>query len=366
MEEWEAATEIQRIFRGFAARKHMREAHAAAVTVQRVFRGWRGRQRYADKLDEAVLSQAQSRWAAAATLVQKTWRGYRTRTKEFSMAARKAYLASIVANNDATRAKVAATASLVASAAEAEAQAGQRGEFEVTVKSLHYLRGTKANPGVFDPPGAEKPTAYGVPIEEHLRSATTTIGREMLSSTRRKRVSITRKAPKASSQSPVPPHAGCSPEPGMKMGRAIREPDVWDVKHNAALQKPQPVLTAVNGRRVPVKGPFKPRAATEFAVSRRPNPSIRNSVPYTAKAELEAAERREAEQRRRAISPEAFSTTPAVKSPKYMPSITQNTPWKANPGAAEREFDRSKAMTDAPFRVSRTKPTPRGGLPGLS
>jgi hypothetical protein len=117
----------------------------------------------------------QAYFCAAATAIQRRWRGYWSRKHIHSFAARKAYLSAVAQQNAAVRLEMA-----TALEAELLRRAGGRREtarelFERQIGQLHHLVSTKSVPGIFSPPfeGAAGllPVIEGQTVEEHLQRA---------------------------------------------------------------------------------------------------------------------------------------------------------------------------------------------------
>jgi hypothetical protein len=126
-------------------------------------------------LHSFLAPRPQAYFDAAATHIQRHWRGHWSRTRLHDFRTRRAYLAAAAAASAAARAEGAAVAAAARSAAEAAREGGARGAFEAQVARLHHLASTAAVPGIFSAPfeaaAGLVPLVEGLTIEERLRRA---------------------------------------------------------------------------------------------------------------------------------------------------------------------------------------------------
>eukprot|EP00879_Flechtneria_rotunda_P010431 GHRR01010907.1.p1 GENE.GHRR01010907.1~~GHRR01010907.1.p1 ORF type:complete len:359 (+),score=175.27 GHRR01010907.1:313-1389(+) len=110
-----------------------------------------------------------------ATVIQKHWRGYCSRSRVHDFYKRKAYLAAVAAANAATRADMAASLQNALRYQQQQAEQAAKQHFDVQVSRLHHLVSTASSPGIFNPPAAaatgELPRVACLPLEHHLRTA---------------------------------------------------------------------------------------------------------------------------------------------------------------------------------------------------
>ncbi|TPX37056.1 hypothetical protein SmJEL517_g00860 [Synchytrium microbalum] len=148
-QERTASIAIQRIWRGHSTRLWIQNQTDCAVIIQKSYRGYKGRCRFEQRVMEYCKAKRMKTYNAAATALQRIWRGYYTRQRIFDFYARKAYLAliservvemrALLAEREASDQAIRTQAQRKAHLAKMEALAGR----------LHHLVGTRAIPGVF-------------------------------------------------------------------------------------------------------------------------------------------------------------------------------------------------------------------------
>jgi len=184
---------------------------AACCTIQRVYRGHLGRVKSGNAREERAMEQESSVYHYYATVIQRVFNGYYSRKYIHDFFARKAYIESIKEKSQQLREQLSghmekqievrhADRCLVCprlqthagvericwrlacvfgllvvfnnmQAEQIRAEEAARDEFKKVTQNLHHLLSTKSTPGVYNPPYAQDmvPTAFDVPIEEHLR-----------------------------------------------------------------------------------------------------------------------------------------------------------------------------------------------------
>lgn len=80
--KYSAAVKIQKLFRGYSARKYLKIQHHAATLIQKTFRGWQVRYKLPDMMHEYFDRICLKQYTDAATRIQTLWRGYRVRKYE--------------------------------------------------------------------------------------------------------------------------------------------------------------------------------------------------------------------------------------------------------------------------------------------
>lgn len=164
---------VQRHYRGSIARRRIREQSSAARSIQRVVRGQAGRLLAHRKRVERETRQEEAVYHYYATLMQKAFRGYYSRRYLHDFHARKAYISTIQAKSEDLRNQLAESMNDQVLSEQGKAEMMAREEFAKVTQNLHHLVSTAVTPGIYNPPYAaddEVPTAFNVPIEEHLRA----------------------------------------------------------------------------------------------------------------------------------------------------------------------------------------------------
>lgn len=167
------ASLIQRHYRGSVARRKIRSQSAAARAIQRVVRGARGRMEAHAAAAAREAAQEEAVFHYYATVVQKHFRGSYSRTYIHDYRARKTYIATIQQQSEALRRQLEEAREQQVEGELRRAEERARDEFRRVTQNLHHLVSTASTPGVYNPPYAgpeDVPTAFNVPIEEHLRT----------------------------------------------------------------------------------------------------------------------------------------------------------------------------------------------------
>lgn len=169
--EMQAITDIQRIWRGYNARKYIVLLNFYATKIKRTWRGYKGRERAHWIKHQSLTDAERAYYDQMATQIQKVWRGALSRQKKQDFYQRKQYVKHVtsqseklVAANEINQAKLKQYLQ-----EQAEEQKGK--EFVGVTQDLHHLVGTEHIPSVFNSRyGAEfSTTAYGIPLESHIR-----------------------------------------------------------------------------------------------------------------------------------------------------------------------------------------------------
>lgn len=168
--EHESAVRIQRLFRGQFIRSMVTRQRTAAIQVLRVYRGHRSRTEARVKAASVTKFREDAVFHYHAIIVQRSFRGYYSRTYYHDSRARKRYINSIEQRGEELRAtlKQYHASQLQEAADRAEDEA--RAEFIQVTQNLHHLTSTAAVSGIYNSPYADPPTANGIPIEDHLRA----------------------------------------------------------------------------------------------------------------------------------------------------------------------------------------------------
>ncbi|ETV99467.1 hypothetical protein, variant [Aphanomyces invadans] len=108
-----------------------------------------------------------------ARVIQTRYRGWSSRKFKLNFATRKLYLKELEAKGQALRETLRQRLDAQRKAEAARVDAESREELAHITQNLHHLVGTTVTPGIFSSPFLQsKPTAFGVPVETHIRTNT--------------------------------------------------------------------------------------------------------------------------------------------------------------------------------------------------
>mmetsp|Transcript_25829 Transcript_25829/g.36526 ORF Transcript_25829/g.36526 Transcript_25829/m.36526 type:complete len:301 (+) Transcript_25829:183-1085(+) len=171
--ENDAIIRIQRVWRGYNARKYVAFLNAQATDIQRVWRGYLGRQsaRVATKTRKTRIEG--KFFDAMATQIQKVFRGYCSRKDKQDFYRRKQYVHNVTKHSYSLNQHIDRNIENLKTFLEDKRVVDEAKEFTELTENLHHLLGTKERPGVFHSAiGPEfHTTAYGLPMEDHIRDA---------------------------------------------------------------------------------------------------------------------------------------------------------------------------------------------------
>ena len=130
-----------------------------------------GRERARAARRERTSREESSVFHYYATVIQRVFNGYYSRKYIHDFFARKAYIESIKQKSQELRDQLSGHMEQQVELEQERAEAAARDEFKKVTQNLHHLLSTASTPGVYNPPYAQGmvPTAFNVPIEEHLR-----------------------------------------------------------------------------------------------------------------------------------------------------------------------------------------------------
>ncbi|OQR95553.1 hypothetical protein THRCLA_07761 [Thraustotheca clavata] len=171
--ELSAAICIQRIFRGQRVRASISRMRTAEILIARVFRGHLGRHKALKAKRRRKHLEKQARYHHLARIIQTCYRGFHSRKYVHNFATRKTYLRELEAKGNALRATLQRRLEEQREMEFERVEEESRQELVKITQNLHHLVGTKVTPGVFSSPYAPSmPTAFGVPVETHIRTNT--------------------------------------------------------------------------------------------------------------------------------------------------------------------------------------------------
>jgi len=145
-----SATRIQKVWRGFVARRWLGHLRFMIVRIQRHFRGYIGRREFRVKVLEMNYRNRLGFYCKHAIIVQKTWRGFWFRKNRFCYYTRKAYVQEISKKMDETRDSLERYRQGQILKQEEQVNSQRILRTMKLAGKIHHLKGTKAVPGVLD------------------------------------------------------------------------------------------------------------------------------------------------------------------------------------------------------------------------
>jgi hypothetical protein len=144
---------------------------AASIQVQRVFRGYLGRNKSARALAATKRAARMGFFHYQASQVQKLFRGYYSRRYYHDFFARKQYIQDVVVKSEKLKVELAAHRRALLERDARAREESAREEFSKVTENLHHLLSTKCQPGIYNSPylQGDVPTAFNIPVEDHLR-----------------------------------------------------------------------------------------------------------------------------------------------------------------------------------------------------
>lgn len=170
--ESHAIKSIQRLWRGYIARKYIAFLNAQATTIKRVWKGYRGRERVKAVRRQLQIKQQAHFFDAMATLIQKVYRGFRSRRKKQDFYRRKQYVFNVTANSRDVCEQINTTMQIEMKMLQEQKSREEYDAFRQVTSNVHHLLGTVTQQGVFG--RAQEPTrsytAFGVPMEAQIQN----------------------------------------------------------------------------------------------------------------------------------------------------------------------------------------------------
>ena len=146
-------------------------------------RGHLGRQVTRRKRIERDLIRQRAFFDSYATCIQLRFRGFHSRKFLHNFYARKAYVTAVVQKGDEVRSRLAQRLEQQVAEKTGEQERSGRETVNTLATRLHHLRSTASCAGIYNSPYhvGYHPTAFGVPVEEHLRNAVRPVIKKELS-----------------------------------------------------------------------------------------------------------------------------------------------------------------------------------------
>mmetsp|Transcript_36711 Transcript_36711/g.85087 ORF Transcript_36711/g.85087 Transcript_36711/m.85087 type:complete len:318 (+) Transcript_36711:47-1000(+) len=171
--ETAAAVSIQSFWRAHILWQLLSEWNGNALHVERIYRGHLGR-----VLANAARRERRIYWqriyfSHCATSVQKWYRAYHSRRYKHNYYARKAYIEAVLQKSAALSLNNSERLQAQVEEAIASQELKARNELEQLSVKLHHLVSTKTTAGIYNSPMHDGflPTAFSIPVEQHLRNA---------------------------------------------------------------------------------------------------------------------------------------------------------------------------------------------------
>ncbi len=145
--------------------------------MQRLFRGYRGRKRAAAAKRAVEDRENKAYFDYMATKIQKVWRGYSSRKNIQDFYKRKRYIQAVNEKSAKMMYELDQLEEYNQETLRREKERAMAAKFASLTSNMHHLISTKTQPGVFNAAGAQT-TAFGIPIEEHIKSRFSTSHRD--------------------------------------------------------------------------------------------------------------------------------------------------------------------------------------------
>lgn len=257
-QERQAAVRIQRVFRGHVVLARYRLVKNSTRTIQRLARGKLARIACSTVRSQRLKDANISFFHHSAQTVQRFWRGYWSRKCWHNFHARKAYLQGVRQAGERTVSHLEERHQQQLQKAAQDQANATRAEFGKLCGELHHLVSTRSVPGVYNPPYSDAlPSAFGKPVEQHLRDETHLEVRSLRRPQKVRQHSATTWRPK-------------------------------QMEHAATHQPPEQTRfrsrTASVGRAQTIQGPFRSKHQIEVANAKAFNNfrSVQSESPYEA------------------------------------------------------------------------------------
>ncbi|XP_065144863.2 spermatogenesis-associated protein 17 [Paramisgurnus dabryanus] len=155
--ENQAAVKIQSWFRGCQVRGYLSHLHKNATSIQKIWRGFIARKLFRHRLKAAYFIMKIHFYKKMAVKIQKRWRGYYVRKYIHNYYARKRYLEGLTRKNNQIRRDLEEFAELQRRERERITLEKEEREKNIQAQRLHFLLSTKQCPGVYNSPFKTEP-----------------------------------------------------------------------------------------------------------------------------------------------------------------------------------------------------------------
>mmetsp|Transcript_60708 Transcript_60708/g.198745 ORF Transcript_60708/g.198745 Transcript_60708/m.198745 type:complete len:383 (+) Transcript_60708:87-1235(+) len=242
--EHAAVISVQSFYRATRVRKTWHATQRGTMLIQRVIRGSLARVRTRMRRADRKRRLNAHFFEHCAGVIQKYFRGWRSRRHLHHFHGRKRYLERIEQRGEHTKEWLHDYHSKKLTEAKREEEERTRQEFDNLAGELHHLVSTKAIAGVYNPPYNDVlPQAFEKPIEQHLRdSCKVTLPKSLRRP--RHRIAI---------------DASCSPRGGSNRDMGVGPPQ------DLPARVPHHSRSASVGRLQKIQGPFRSKEQLEVS-----------------------------------------------------------------------------------------------------
>lgn len=170
-DETAAVVLLQRMWRGYNARKYVGILHFNSTEIKRVWRGYKGRQAARLQRQRQLTNAEKAYYDIMATQIQKCYRGRLSRKQKQDFYRRKKYVDHVTRQSHALASDIDQNIGNLKQMLQEQEEEAKSREFVKATGDLHHLVGTKQIPGVFSSPYGEEfaTTAYGLNLEAQIR-----------------------------------------------------------------------------------------------------------------------------------------------------------------------------------------------------
>ncbi|CAI5645846.1 spermatogenesis-associated protein 17 isoform X2 [Oreochromis niloticus] len=150
--ENQAATQIQSWFRGCKVRAYLSHLHKKAIIIQKIWRGFTARAHVRQMVKAAYFIMKMNFYEEMAVRIQRRWRGFFVRKHIHNFYARKKYMEGLVMKNELVRRELDQLEELQKRERDCLDMVKEHTAKVYQAQRLHHLLSTKQCPGVFNSP----------------------------------------------------------------------------------------------------------------------------------------------------------------------------------------------------------------------
>uniref|UniRef100_UPI00398E6180 spermatogenesis-associated protein 17 n=1 Tax=Pristiophorus japonicus TaxID=55135 RepID=UPI00398E6180 len=150
-EHW-AAVKIQSCFRGFKVRAHIRHLQKIAIIIQKIWRGYRSRVCFRSMVQRAYFIMKMNFYNEMAVRIQKRWRGYYVRKCIHNYYEMKKYFKGLSMKNQIVRKGLEEYEETKKKEREKKAIEEEERRKHYQARKMHYLLSTEQLPGIYNSP----------------------------------------------------------------------------------------------------------------------------------------------------------------------------------------------------------------------